>query len=228
MGSLIDLKGKVFGRLTVLSFVGTIPKRGAFWNCLCVCGKNVSVASCHLISGHTKGCGCFRPSKDPAERFWKKVDKTVLCPVPGLKGNCWIWTAGKTTFGYGAFAITKSETLHAHTFSLRLAGRPEPPAGYEPDHLCRVPACVNPDHLEIVSHQINVLRGKGPCAKNSIKTRCKRGHDLSGENLKETIDSRGRRSRRCRTCIKMAMERWHQQHPGYKQAYNAAYKRRRK
>jgi hypothetical protein len=31
------------------------------------------------------------------------------------------------------------------------------------DHLCRVPACVNPDHLEAVPRAINVRRGL--CAK---------------------------------------------------------------
>ena len=170
MSCLIDLKGKVFGRLTVLSFSGTLPKIGAFWNCVCVCGNNVDVASCHLISGHTKGCGCFRPSKDPAERFWKKVDKTVPCPVPGLKGNCWIWIAGKTTRGYGVFGISTNKSIHAHTFSLRLAGRSDPLPGYEPDHLCRVLACVNPDHLETVTHKVNILRGAGPCAKHASKT----------------------------------------------------------
>ena len=27
------------------------------------------------------------------------------------------------------------------------------------DHLCRVPNCVNPDHLEAVSHKENIMRG---------------------------------------------------------------------
>jgi hypothetical protein len=34
------------------------------------------------------------------------------------------------------------------------------PSGMELDHLCRVKACVNPDHLEPVTHAENMRRGK--------------------------------------------------------------------
>jgi hypothetical protein len=30
------------------------------------------------------------------------------------------------------------------------------------DHLCRRPACVNPDHLDPVAHRVNVIRGAAP------------------------------------------------------------------
>jgi hypothetical protein len=33
------------------------------------------------------------------------------------------------------------------------------PSGVQLDHLCRTPACVNPEHLEPVSARINTLRG---------------------------------------------------------------------
>ena len=35
------------------------------------------------------------------------------------------------------------------------------PEGMQLDHLCRVPGCVNPDHLEPVSAAENVRRGRG-------------------------------------------------------------------
>ncbi len=41
------------------------------------------------------------------------------------------------------------------------------PDGLSIDHLCRVPPCVNPDHLEAVSHTENVRRGKA--AKLTMK-----------------------------------------------------------
>jgi hypothetical protein len=32
--------------------------------------------------------------------------------------------------------------------------------GLDMDHLCRTPACVNPAHLEPVTHAVNMRRGK--------------------------------------------------------------------
>lgn len=44
------------------------------------------------------------------------------------------------------------------------------PDGLELDHLCRVRACCNPDHLEAVTRLVNVRRG------NAVKTRVVRPH----------------------------------------------------
>lgn len=64
------------------------------------------------------------------------------------------------------------------------------------DHLCRVPSCVNPAHLEAVSPRENYLRGRGPSAQNARKTHCIKGHPLSGDNLRITPEGH----RVCRTC----------------------------
>ena len=58
MGTIIDLTGQRFGRLTVLS---RIDKKGASqWNCICDCGKETVVYSSNLRRGLTKSCGCYR------------------------------------------------------------------------------------------------------------------------------------------------------------------------
>jgi len=51
-------------------------------------------------------------------------------------------------------------------------------------HRCGVYACWNPDHLQIVTHAENMA-----FARNTAKSCCKRGHALSGENLR--VNSRG-------------------------------------
>jgi hypothetical protein len=79
------------------------------------------------------------------------------------------------------------------------ANREPFPAGLELDHLCRTPACVNPDHLEPVTHAENVRRGSGPTAVNAAKTHCKNGHELQGKNLYVTPEG----TRRCYRCIKI-------------------------
>ena len=53
-----DLIGKTFGSLTVESYHTTKDGKRAFWWCRCECGALVSVSSTHLLTGHTKGCGC--------------------------------------------------------------------------------------------------------------------------------------------------------------------------
>jgi hypothetical protein len=80
------------------------------------------------------------------------------------------------------------------------------PAGLQLDHLCRVRACINPDHLEAVTCKQNIQRGlsgyfgekyKGQGARPwRKKTHCKYGHRYEGYNL--IIDYKGKRV--CRTC----------------------------
>lgn len=60
-----DLKGKRFGRLTVLSDVGRAVSASGrtsgavMWLCRCDCGTEKIVRSGNLISGNTTSCGCF-------------------------------------------------------------------------------------------------------------------------------------------------------------------------
>lgn len=63
MPPMIDLTGRIFGKLTVVGDSGRRSSNGHLsWRCRCNCeeGKTVDVASAHLISGHTRSCGCLR------------------------------------------------------------------------------------------------------------------------------------------------------------------------
>lgn len=106
----------------------------------------------------------IRFSGTPEERFWKRVDKS---------GDCWLWTGALNPCGYG---IVGHGT--AHRFSWLLTGQAIP-EGTELDHLCHSRdlncndgnrcvhrRCVNPDHLEPVSHHENVMRGVVPLPEN--------------------------------------------------------------
>ena len=58
MGKLIDLTGRVFGRLTVLQRDGSTSRGFARWLCQCECGKQVTVIGISLRSGGANSCKC--------------------------------------------------------------------------------------------------------------------------------------------------------------------------
>lgn len=124
-------------------------------------------------------------------RFWRKVY--------AIPNGCWLWTGCADQLGYGFIYDEKlKRQIRAHRFSYELFIGPIQ-KGLTLDHLCRVPRCVNPLHLEAVPHRINVLRGIGPTAKLAQKTHCLRGHPL---DLLNTIRHKGGR-RGCRECQRL-------------------------
>jgi hypothetical protein len=60
VGSVIDLAGQRFSRLTALSLSGLNVNRKAMWRCACDCGGEITVIAAHLKSGHTTSCGCVQ------------------------------------------------------------------------------------------------------------------------------------------------------------------------
>lgn len=72
--------------------------------------------------------------------------------------GCWTWTASKNRDGYGSVQWGGLlRRAHRVSYALFVGAIRE---GYVLDHLCRNPACVNPDHLEQVTHTVNVRRGR--------------------------------------------------------------------
>lgn len=99
-------------------------------------------------------------------RFWSKVDQS---------GDCWIWRGTKQASGHGRFGIRGLTMRLAHRVSYEWLVGPIP-SGLCLDHLCGVPACVNPEHLEPVTNATNVMRGNSVPSLNARKSHCKRGH----------------------------------------------------
>lgn len=122
------------------------------------------------------------------DRFWRRV---VVDDV----SDCWIWVGGKRRSGkslYGHVQLRRQDLLPHRVSYATWRGDPGP----ELDHLCRQTLCLNPAHLEPVTHSENKKRGfvarglptHGPC-----------GHEFTKEN---TImeKCRGGYSRKCRMC----------------------------
>ena len=128
-------------------------------------------------------------------RFWAKVNHYGPIPrrCPKL-GRCWIWMAALHSNGYGLF-WKDGKHVRAHLIAYELLCGPVP-KGCEPDHLCRRRRCINPAHIEFVTHKENVLRGNGVCALNARKRRCPRGHRYTEANTIRETDGH----RECRQC----------------------------
>ncbi len=133
-----------------------------------------------------------------SRRAWLLFMKKVTIQTTGH----WLWIGAKDKDGYGVVKW-KKRTMRAHHFCF-IALRGNIPDKMVPDHLCRIPACVNAYCLELVTHRVNTLRGNGPTAINAQKKTCPKGHMLEGENLikrtHQCVTGEISHWRRCRTC----------------------------
>jgi hypothetical protein len=99
--------------------------------------------------------------------------------------GCWLWIGSRNRDGYGRIGIggdLSPAQVHRFVYEI-LVGRI--PDGLELDHLCRNPCCVNPLHLEPVTHQENGRRKKG---KKHLT--CPSGHPYANGNFRPEGTSR--------------------------------------
>jgi hypothetical protein len=131
------------------------------------------------------GCGNLAPiaKKTNRSRGWKKGKPLRF--IQGHNGRlrksgtvryeidpstqCWLWKRSIQSNGYGHLTINNTQILaHRYVYEM-LKGKI--PNGYELDHLCRNPSCVNPEHLEPVTHAENCRRGSRAILNNAIVSR---------------------------------------------------------
>lgn len=118
-------------------------------------------------------------------------------------GACWPWPGAIDRDGYGKF---RRRLAHTVSYEAAMGAVPE---GQELDHRCHTEdrgcpggstcqhrRCVNPRHLEPVSHAENVRRGRQNQARRSGV--CIRGHAMTESNILR-VPSRPT-ERRCREC----------------------------
>lgn len=105
----------------------------------------------------------------PSQQERTREERFFQFCTPG--DGCWEWTGARQPDGrydYGMF-WDGTRAVRAHRFAYELLVGPIP-VGLELDHLCRNPPCVNPAHLEPVTHAENIRRGVWrPRMKSSTK-----------------------------------------------------------
>jgi len=124
------------------------------------------------------------PRPTVEQRFWAKVSKDD-------RTGCWLWTANRCGKGYAMFSAGGTmRRCHRWAYEHFVGPIPE---GLEIDHLCRVRHCVNPSHLEPVTHEENLRRAA------VVITHCPQGHPYDEAN---TCVWPSGITRRCITCHK--------------------------
>jgi hypothetical protein len=86
--------GRVFGKLTVVEFVGTHTQpSGAkikMWRCACECGGFTITSTANLLSSHSKSCGCSRLDNLIGQRFGfvEVLDRAETASDKNTRWNC--------------------------------------------------------------------------------------------------------------------------------------------
>lgn len=130
--------------------------------CMCGCGTPAPIAK---ISRSRRGVTKGQPAQYIAGH--QQQHRRQLARINNLDDwysvdsatGCWIWLGKLTRDGYGVVHIGGSATV-AHRVIYERTYGPVPP-GKELDHACPhgpKKACVNPDHLDPVTHAENMQR----------------------------------------------------------------------
>lgn len=160
----------------------------------CDCAVIVARGLCakHYKRFMAYGSTELQPRPTASERFWSKVN--LRGPIPEFRpelGRCWIWEAARAGGGTGQYGrfYDGHRMVYAHRWAWESVNGPIL-EGLHIDHLCRVPPCVNPAHLEPVTQAENTRRAF------SLITECVHGHAYTKENTH--ITRKGRRG--CKEC----------------------------
>jgi hypothetical protein len=148
--AIVDLKGRVFGQVTVLRYSHTNANRRLYWLCRCACGKEWSTSGHALKAGKVISCGCLKAErigalnrthgmsrKHPAHSSWLAMKQRCTNPNHVSYHN------------YGAIGLTYCQEWNSFDFFWRDMGsswspgmtleRKNPNKGYEPGNCTWIP-----------------------------------------------------------------------------------------
>lgn len=83
------------------------------------------------------------------------LDRLLKHSMPVPECGCWIWLGAANAKGYGTFRLD-GISLSTHRVSWMEHNQRPIPDGLFVCHRCDIPSCINPDHLFLGTHQINI------------------------------------------------------------------------
>lgn len=106
MSKVTELKGRKFGRLTVLKRDGSNAHGRATWLCICECGKVTTKVGKLLLNGHCRSCGCGEYENRVNNCTSHRLSDTRLYSIwRGMKQRCY-YQKHKDYHNYGGRGIT--------------------------------------------------------------------------------------------------------------------------
>jgi len=167
--------------------------------CGCGCGEMVTVPPAWTGRLYIDGHGIQYNAEDPADKLRRNLAAQPVGDrgreLHGLTDDCLLWTATKNERGYGVINFRTSKGTQGgglvHRFAFEIAYGEGSAAGLSVDHLCGVPLCCNPKHLEAVPVGENLRR-----AALAI-TECAQGHLYDERNTHVSTTTGHRNCRQC-------------------------------
>ena len=166
---------------------------------------------CNRHSANLRRYGHVTPVRD-----WPLIARLIQIGWDETERGCWAWRGAVNDSGYGLIAAPRLELESPRVHRLMWAMHNGPiPEGVVVRHRCDNPPCVNPDHLELGTHDQNMQdmvdrkrsrayatgRYDGVCAKGV--------HDISKPESLRLADRKSRKPEMiCVECDRERKRKW--------------------
>lgn len=167
-------------------------------------GFNLCACGCGGLTKSTWKTGHHRRAKGAKPTIaTKPIKQRIAESTAETSSGCWEWQLSKCRDGYGMMKVA-GKTLRAARVSYTEFKGPIP-EGLLVFQVCKNRACVNPDHLEVITSKESVARGATDPKVNfaayyerrRAATHCPHGHPWDSENTR-----RDEVQRFCRACLR--------------------------
>ncbi len=171
-------------------------------------------AFCGIISGTARCVNTKRPltrqlagierglAMDASQDEIALLAQRLLVRSERSAEGCLRWTGAHVSKGYGQIVVNgRKRSVHVVAHEIWIGPVPE---GYDVDHVhakgCRHRDCLEPSHLEAVTHAENTRRAA------ELITHCPQGHEYTPDNIKWMTPHKPglNRLRCCRRCFNAA------------------------